>query len=270
MNTPWPVPGAVWQMGCGNMGGAMLSRWIECGLEADRVTVIDPAPAFLPVRWLPSFPQGEAAPSLFILGVKPQMLGDVAASIAPHLGPETVLISMLAGVDRETLSRHFGSAGLIVRCMPNLAARIGKSATGLFAPDASHVQREALDALFAALGTTEWLADEQLLHALTAVAGSGPAFLYRFIAAVAAAGVEQGLPEDQSLRLAKAMVEGASALAAGSPLDPEELARRVTSPNGTTAAGLAALDRDGVFRRVVAETLDATARRSVELAEAAR
>jgi pyrroline-5-carboxylate reductase len=271
VSNPWPVAGPIWQIGCGNMGGAMLSRWLECGLEADRVTVVDPAPRRIEgVRWVAELPPSEPQPSLLILGIKPQMIVEAAPAIAAHAGPGTVILSMLAGVDLATLKRHFSEAGLIVRCMPNLAARIGRSATGLFAPDASAEQRKAINALIGALGIAEWLDDEHQMHALTAVAGSGPAFLYRYIAATAAAGEALGLPADQSLRLAKAMVEGAGALAAGSPDDPDELARQVTSPNGTTFEGLKALDRDGLLRQLLQETLDATAQRSVELSEAAK
>jgi len=154
--------------------------------------------------------------------------------------------------------------------MPNLAAAIGKSPMGLFAAGLDESARHDVTALLAPLGQPEWLAREDQLDAVTALAGSGPAFVYRLIAALAEGGAELGLEPGQADRLARAMVEGAATLAAGSPESPAELARRVTSPGGTTAAGLAVLDRDQALARLIAETLRAARDRGAELAAAAR
>jgi pyrroline-5-carboxylate reductase len=250
-------------LGCGNMGGALLKRWLNTGLDGTRVSVIDPAPRRIDgVAWLAELPAGK--PDLFILGVKPQMLGDIASAVSAHVGRDTVLLSMLAGIDCAALRSAFPHAGCIVRIMPNMPVVLGKGVTGLFSDEG---QREDVDGLMADTGLSVWLDREDMFHALTAVSGSGPAFVYRFIGAIAAAGVGLGLSKDQSLQLARAMTEGAAALCGDTGEDPAELARQVTSLGGTTAEGLAALDRDGLFSLLVQETLTATARRSRELGE---
>ncbi|MEY2925958.1 MAG: hypothetical protein RL367_435, partial [Pseudomonadota bacterium] len=161
-------------------------------------------------------------------------------------------------------------AGAIVRAMPNLPAALGKGVTGLFAAQPTAELTKAINALMKPLGLAEWLDDESHFHAVTALSGSGPAFVYRFIAALGGAGTTLGLPEDQALRFATAMVEGAGALAAASDADPTELARRVTSPGGTTAAGLDVLDGNGILPTLIRDTLRAAAQRSAELADAAK
>lgn len=267
----WPIEGEVWFAGCGNMAGAILSRWLECGLDPARVTVIDPAPASIAgVRWVESPPQGEAAPALFVLGVKPQMLDDVLPAYAGVADEQGILLSMLAGVELAALRSRFPQAGAIVRAMPNLAARLGKGVTGVMMDGGDAAARDAVDAAMAQLGLVEWLAQEDQFHALTAVSGSGPAFLYRFIAALAKGGTALGLPEDQALRLARAMTEGAGAMAAGASDHPDDLAARVASKGGTTAEGLSVLDADQALDRLMAATVAAADRRSREMADAAR
>ncbi len=259
--TSWPGTGTIWMLGCGNMGGALLRRWLEAGLDAKRVTVIDPAPPRIEdVRWVGDFPDGQ--PDVLILGIKPQMLGEVAPALSGHLGRHTLLLSMLAGIDCALLLGHFPSVEQVVRMMPNLPVSLGKGVTGLYSPKG---RRPDVDALMADTGLCEWLDDEDQFHGLTAVSGSGPAFVYRFIGAVAAAGAGLGLSDAQSLRLARATVEGAAALAIAADQDPVDLARQVTSAGGTTAAGLAELDQDGIFNSRVTATLQATAKRSREL-----
>jgi len=267
----WPIDGPVWFAGCGNMGGAILLRWIDCGLEPERVTVIDPAPASIPgVRWLAAPPQGEMAPALFVLGVKPQMLDDVLPFYAATVGEKSILLSMLAGVELADLRARFPDVGMAVRMMPNLAARLGKGVTGLMAEGGSDAAREAVDAAMRQLGLAEWLVNEEDFHALTAVSGSGPAFLYRFVSALAKGGEALGLPADQAMRLAKGMTEGAAALVAASPDHPDAIAARVASKGGTTAMGLSVLDKNEAMNRLMVDTLVATAERSREMAEAAK
>lgn len=257
-------------LGCGNMGGAMLAGWLRAGLEPGRFTVVDPVLAEAPagVRLLRAVPDERF--DLVVLGVKPQLLDDVVPALAPLLAGGTVLVSMLAGVELASLATRFPQARALVRVMPNLAAAIGKSPVALFGQGLDDDARAALAALMAPLGTPEWLADEGQLDAVTALAGSGPAFVYRFIDALAAGGAALGLEPGQAQRLALAMVEGAGALAAASPDAPAELARKVTSPGGTTAAGLAVLDQDAAFARLVEATLRAARDRGAELARAAR
>ncbi|MCK9543178.1 MAG: pyrroline-5-carboxylate reductase [Novosphingobium sp.] len=265
-------PRTVLMVGCGNMGGAMLEGWLAGGVGPDRFTIVDPMLPAAPegVTLLRDLPAGGRVFDAILLGVKPQMLPDVAPRVAGLVCAETVVLSILAGVELESLARHFPQAGGIVRIMPNLAAAIGKSPIALAAKGLSDARREDVTRLMEPLGTPEWLEREAQFDTVTALAGSGPAFVYRFIDALAAAGVALGLPRDQSGRLALAMAEGAALLAARSEHDPGELARRVASPGGTTQAGLDVLDRDGALARLVEATLRAARDRSEEMAAAAR
>ncbi len=257
-------------LGCGNMGGAMLAGWLRGGLAAERFTVVDPVLGEVPagVRLLRAVPDERF--DLVLLGIKPQLLDEVAPVLGRAAGQGTVLLSILAGVEIASLATRAPGAAAIVRIMPNLAAAIGKSPLGLFAQGLDDAARAALDFLLAPLGTPEWLAREDQLDAVTALAGSGPAFVYRFIAALAAGGAELGLEPAQARRLALATIEGAAALVAASGEDPAEVARRVTSPGGTTAAGLAVLDDEAALARLIAATLRAARDRGAELAAAAR
>jgi pyrroline-5-carboxylate reductase len=258
-------------VGCGNMGGAMLAGWLRAGADPQRFTVVDPVLNAAPpgVTLLREAPRTEAFDAV-LLGVKPQMLDDVAPSVEPLVGAQTTVLSVLAGVELATLAAYFPRAGGIVRVMPNLAAALGKSPIALVAAGLGDERKAAVDALMAPLGTPEWLVGEDLMHAVTALAGSGPAFVYRFIDALAAGGARLGLPEEQAQRLALAMVEGAAALAARSEHSPGELADKVASPGGTTRAGLEVLDADGALAALVEATLRAARDRSAEMAAEAR
>ncbi len=256
-------------VGCGNMGGAMLAGWLAAGFDPARFTVVDPVLADAPsgVRLLREVPA--EAFDVVLLGIKPQSLGEVAPALEPATRGAIVL-SILAGAELATLAAHFPAARALVRVMPNLAAAIGKSPLGLFGHGLDAAGLAGVQAFLNPLGTAEWLASEDQLDAVTALAGSGPAFVYRFIAALAEAGAALGLDPAQADRLARSMVEGAAMLAANSADEPAELARRVTSPGGTTAAGLAVLDADQAFLRLIEATLRAARDRGAELAAAAR
>ena len=214
-------------------------------------------------------PADGASFNVILLSVKPQQLGDAAGAVAALAGPETLLLSILAGVDLATLRRRFAKAGSIVRVMPNLAAAVGKSPVGLIG-DGAEVYRGLIEQLMAPLGHVEWLADESLMDAVTALAGSGPAFVYRVIDALAAGGAELGLPREQADRLALAMVEGAAMLASQAPVSPGELARRVASPGGTTQKGLDVLDAGQALGKLMEATLRAARDRAAEMAAEAR
>lgn len=257
-------------IGCGNMGGAMLTGWLAGGIAPGEVTVVDPFRETVPegVTLLRELP-GEGAFDMVLLGIKPQQLADAGPSIGALIGEHSVVLSVLAGVDRSTLSRTLPHAGGIVRVMPNLAAALGKSPIALCG-DLDAPLREAVDALMAPLGQAEWIADEGLMDLMTALVGSGPAFVYRVIECLAKGAENLGLARDQADRLALAMVEGAAALAASSADSPAELARRVSSPGGTTLAGLSALDEDDALARLMEETLRRARDRGAELAEDAR
>jgi len=252
------------------MGGAMLAGWLAGGLDAARVTVVDPFLAETPagVRLLRTLPDERFA--VVLLGIKPQMLADAAPDIARVVDGDTVLLSLLAGVELATLGAAFPDARGHVRVMPNLSAAIGKSPIALAGSGLDDASRAAVSALLQPLGAPEWLDGEALFDVVTALAGSGPAFVYRFIDALTAGAVALGLPEGQAGRLALATVEGAALLAAASPYGPGELARRVASPGGTTQAGLDVLDADGALAGLVEATLKAAADRSAEMARAAR
>ncbi len=257
-------------IGCGNMGGSMLAGWLAGGLAPERFTVVDPllteAPAGVTLlREVPQVGKFE----VILLGFKPQQLAEAVVPIEPLAGRGTLVLSLLAGVDVETLARLLPLAGGIVRVMPNLAVALGKAPIGLFGAVDS-VGRAVIDALLAPLGEAEWLIDEALMDVVTALAGSGPAFVYRMIDALAAGAAALGLPREQADRLALSMVEGAAMLAAAADAPPGELARRVASPGGTTEAGLKVLDADARLAQLMEDTLRAARDRSVAIAQAAR
>jgi pyrroline-5-carboxylate reductase len=264
-------PASLWLIGCGNMAGAMLEGWLAAGLAPACVTVIRPSgkPPRPDVRTVTLVPD-EPAPALALLGVKPQKLDEVAPELAPALAPNTILVSILAGVELASLRARFPAQRAIVRAMPNTPVRLRKGVTNLIADNDDPAARAAAGQLMAALGRTEWFENEALFALAGHLTGAGPAFFYRFLDALAAAAAELGLPADQAARLAAAMAEGAAALAAGSGETPAELARRVASPGGTTEAGLAILDAEDGLRHLLLRTLDASRRRGNEMAASAR
>ncbi len=265
------IRGKIWLIGCGNMGSAMLARWVKAGVRPGQVTVIEPAEGTVVprgVRLLPAVPD-EPAPQLVILAVKPQQLDAVAAALLPWQGEPPMVMSILAGVELATLRAKL-EVETVVRAMPNLPVQIGKGVVALWSDTAGDADREIAEWLAAPLGLVEWLADEAQFHAVTALPGSGPGFVFRIIEALAAAGTRAGLPAEQALRFAVATVEGAAALAAETGESPHALATRVASKGGTTQAGLDVLDENAALNRLIGDTIAAAARRSRELAEAAR
>ena len=244
----------------------MLSRWLDTGMDAAQVTVIDPGSPNVGagVRILAALPD-EAPPALLMLGVKPQMLGDVAPDVARAVGAGTTLLSILAGIRHATLAATFPLAGKIVRVMPNLPVAIGQGAVALHAPAAA--DRAPITELMDPLGLVEWINDEGLFDAVTALSGSGPAFLYRFAQALAQGGVAMGLSADVADRLARATVAGASSLARTSPDTLSLLADRVASKGGSTRIGLDVLDQGDALNNLVAAALSAAETRNRELAD---
>jgi pyrroline-5-carboxylate reductase len=270
MTTPL-FTGPIWLVGCGNMAGAMLAGWLDAGLDPAQVTVVRPsgrgvAPG---VRVLTQLPEGEV-PALVLLGFKPKSLDDVAPALAPALDEHTILVSILAGVEQTSLRARFPAPRTVVKAMPNLPVRLRKGVTNLYSDTPDADARAAVTRLLAALGHAEWFDEEPAFQAAGILSGAGPAFLFRFIDALAAAGEAAGLPADQSARLALSMVEGAAALAAAADASPAELARRVASPGGTTEAGLRILDQDDALRALLRRTVAAGRDRSLEMAAEAR
>lgn len=263
--------GALWLIGAGNMGGAMLRGWLASSGWTRPVTVIDPFVASVPegVTLLRELPVGDVQPDILVLAIKPQQLNDLRPLFAAKGGAPRLLLSVLAGVETETLKDVFG-AHVTVRAMPNLPVSIGEGVTALYAADISSETRGEAAGLIASLGLVEWIEDEALFDAVTALSGCGPGFVFRFIDAMAEAGEALGLPADQALRLATATMKGSALLAAGSDESPAVLADRVASPGGSTREGLNILDRDSALALLMRETLAASASRNAELAAAAR
>lgn len=271
MTNPLKDAGSVWLVGCGNMGGAMLRGWLASGLPAGAVTVIDPYTTDVPdgVRLLKDIPAGEASPATLLLAVKPQSLDMVAPVLAPAVGAGTMVVSILAGVEIATLKARLGAA-VVVRAMPNTPAAIGRGVTALFGEGVDAAQRVRAEAMMAALGTVAWIDREDQFDAVTALSGCGPGFVFRFIDALAEAGHALGLPPELAARLALETVSGSAALAEASSETPAQLADRVASPGGATREGLNRLDEANGIRALMRETLSAAAKRSAELAAAAR
>ena len=260
----------VWMIGCGNMGGAMLRQWIASGtLAAGAVDVVNRRDRVLPqgVRQARDLPDGPL-PDAVVLAMKPQQLDEIATQFGARLRGVPLIVSILAGVQEAALSARFGAVAY-VRAMPNLPVGIGKGVVALDTSSAGARVRSDVAALMAPLGLVEWVAPTQF-DAVTALAGSGPAFLYRFIDALAAAGAAQGLSGDQAQRLALATVEGAAMLAAAADVGPGALAERVASPGGSTRKGLDVLDDGDSLKALLAETIAAATRRNAEMAATAR
>lgn len=253
-------------IGCGNMGGAMLAGWLAAGAEPGRFAVLDPAlevtPSGVALYRHREVVDGHDA---VMLGFKPQQLGDIGPSLQGLIGESVTVYSLLAGITLGQLKAAFPTAKAHVRVMPNLASRIGKSPVILAQSGLDAAERGTAFALFDRLGSAIWLEDEAQFDLVTALAGSGPGFVYRFIDALAGAANALGLDRESADTLALAMVEGAASLAAGAELSPADLADRVASPGGMTRVGLNVLDKDGALLRLLTETLRATRDRGAAL-----
>ncbi len=262
--------GRVLMVGCGNMGGAMLGRWLTAGLDPARVTVVSPSGRAMPdgVAVLTAVPGADEPFDTIILALKPQRLRELGDTPFAEHAPR-LLVSILAGVGEAAVAATC-RAGAVVRAMPNLPVALGKGVTGLFSSTADEGARGVAEVLGAPLGHHEWIGEERLFDAVTALAGSGPAFLFRFVEALARAGTALGLPGDQAHRLALATVEGSAIMAAAADEAPAALADRVASPGGSTREGLNVLDADDALVRLLTDTLRAAERRNGELAALAR
>jgi pyrroline-5-carboxylate reductase len=271
MNGTLKLPDRSWFVGCGNMGRAIIEGWRMGGLDVSAVTIIRPSAAPVEgVRVVSTAEEAGPPPQLAFLAFKPQKLREVAVSLGSFIGPETLVVSILAGVEIATLREYFPEARAIMRAMPNLPVAVRRGVTGLFGDCADSRQKQQVGDLFAALGFAMWMADEEKLGALGSLAGAGPAYVARFIAALASAGMKRGLSQEIAATLALETVLGTAWMAAATRESMESLSRRVASPNGTTEAGLAVLDHDHVLDELVALAIDAAGRRGAELAEEAR
>ena len=266
------LPSSLVLVGAGKMGGAMLEGWLAVGLDpcsrrGDRAGALarDRGPcaaraASASTRKAPARPKSSCWRS------SRRRCRPRHATIAPLVGPDTLLVSILAGKTIADLRARIPGARAIVRAMPNLPASVRRGATGAAAsPQVSDAQRAAAQALLAAVGTVEWLDDEALIDAVTALSGSGPAYVFHLVECLAEAGAAAGLPPDVAERLARAMVIGSGELLAQSELSAAELRQNVTSPGGTTAAALAVLTREPGLAGLMREAVAAAKRRAEEL-----
>lgn len=267
-------------VGAGKMGGAILTAWLEAEgpdggllLAPKHVAVEDPGPPPEMIDLLAKYDIApvaranlEGAPGLVMLGVKPQMMADVLAGLKERIGPSSLVLSIAAGKTIADLERGLPDGTAIVRAMPNTPVLVQAGMTVLVANEAvSDAQRQALTALFSATGHVAWLDDEAGMDAVTAVSGSGPAYVFYLAECLTEAGVKAGLDERLALTLAEATIYGAGKLMTGSDLPPADLRVNVTSKGGTTAAALEVLMADDGIRPIVEKAVAAAARRSKEL-----
>ncbi len=264
-------PGRIWIIGCGNMGGAILQAWLNNDAPKDNITVIKPSTSALPGGLLsqPEYPQ-DGSPDLVLLAMKPHQLAEVALGLAPLVDNNTILVSVLAGTELDILRGVFPKVKTVVRLMPNMAVTVGKSPMLLIAENDDSALHNQMNAMFSPLGPPEWLENEDQMHIATALSGSGPAFLFRFIDALSVSAAQLGMEKEQSLRLARAMVEGAAILAARSDKEPGALANQVASPNGVTRKGLDVMDREERLNDLLHDVLNAAMKRNMEMAEEAK
>jgi pyrroline-5-carboxylate reductase len=263
-------PAPAWLVGCGNMAGAMVEGWRNGGLDLSGVTVIRPSGTPVDgIRTVTDYPVGEQ-PRFVMLGFKPQKLDEIVPELAPHVGPETVLVSMLAGTDVASLRGRFPGAGSIVRVMPNLPVAQSQGVVAIFAEQRESRQLDGVRQLMASLGTVACCDSEAELGVIGAVAAAGVAYVARFADAMGSAAESLGLEPGLANQLAVQTLVGTAAYAADSGASMAEIACRVASPKGTTEQGLAVLDASDGLLPLVERTLAAAIRRGEELAEAAR
>jgi pyrroline-5-carboxylate reductase len=252
-------------LGCGKMGSALLRGWLAGGLPASAVRVIEPRPS----DWLRATGAAldgplPAAPAVAVVAVKPQMMGEALPAMTALGGGPTLILSIAAGTPLAAFEAAFGPGTPVVRAMPNTPAAIGRGITGLVGNAPATEAHVALaEALLRAVGEVVRLPSEDAIDAVTGVSGSGPAYVFHMIEALAQAGMAEGLPPDLALRLARATVAGAGALALETGEDPAQLRRDVTSPGGTTEAGLEVLMAE--LPGLVARTVRAATARAGEL-----
>jgi pyrroline-5-carboxylate reductase len=265
--------GTIVLVGCGQMGSAMLRGWLTSG-AARQFAVVEPAGAPSELAAAPSveayrsaaeLPEG-LAPDAVVIAVKPQVIDAVLPPYRRLVRPQTVFLSIAAGKTIAGLARHLGDAA-IVRAMPNTPAAIGRAISVACAnPLVTPAQRQLCEGLLAAIGESTWVADEALMDPVTAVSGSGPAYVFLLIEALAEAGRAAGLPADLAMRLARETVAGSGELARSSSESPAKLRENVTSPGGTTLAALNVLMADDGLPALMRRAVAAATARSRELA----
>jgi pyrroline-5-carboxylate reductase len=266
MTAAFPAP--AWLVGCGNMAGAMVEGWRAAGVDLSEVTVIRPSGTPVPgVKTLIDYPANET-PRFVMLGFKPQKLDEVTPGLAPHIGTETILVSMLAGVTAANLRERFPQARAIIRVMPNLPVAQRAGVTPLYSEDDTDA-KDSIVNLMRALGLAPWCAEESQIAAIGSISASGPAYFARFAEAIGRAGAARGLDPQLAQAIAAQTMIGTGAFAAATDESMAAIARRVASPKGTTEQGLNVLDAPDGLQPLVDRMLDAALRRVDELAAAA-
>jgi pyrroline-5-carboxylate reductase len=266
------VTGTIVLAGAGKMGGAMLSGWLAQGLDASRVAVIEPQPSeeirahLAGGGRLNPLPEDAGSIAAFVVALKPQAFREAAPALKPYVGAQTLVVSIMAGMTSASLGEVLG--GHVVRAMPNTPAAIGRGITvAVAAKNVSDAQRATADSLLRATGSVEWVNDEDLMDAVTAVSGSGPAYIFLLAEELARAGVAAGLPEALATKLARETVAGSGELLHRSELSADVLRQNVTSPGGTTAAALDVLMGKDGLQSLLTRAVAAATRRSKELAK---
>ena len=264
--------GSLLLVGAGKMGGAMLDGWIARGLNPKRLVVIEPQPGkavkALARRGLKLNPKGKPVEaSAIVIAVKPQSAPDAVPPLRPYVGKTTLVLSIMAGRTIGFLEKSLTPGAAIVRAMPNTPAAIGRGISVAVAnAKVSARQRKLASDLLAAIGKVEWVGDEGLIDAVTALSGSGPAYVFLLAEAMTKAGIAAGLPAELAARLARETVAGSGELLHRSELDAATLRQNVTSPGGTTAAALDVLMGPGGFDELLTKAIAAATRRGRELA----
>lgn len=255
-------------LGCGKMGSALLEGWLKQGIAASSVYVIDPKPSdWVLAQGVHVNAELPDSPALVLIAVKPQMMGEALPRLQNFKGQNTVFLSIAAGTPISAFEAVFGTDARIIRTMPNTPAAIARGITAIVGNAVASEEDILLaEALLSAVGQTVRLESEDQIDAVTAVSGSGPAYVFHLIETLASAGEAEGLPADLSMALAKATVGGAGQLAEDSSEDPSQLRVNVTSPGGTTAAALEVLmDEDNGFPDLLRRAVKAAADKGREL-----
>jgi len=261
-------------VGCGNMGFAMLKGWLDAGiLKPDQVYVVEPTDALreraagLGVHAFANASRldGELSPRIILVAVKPQVMGDVLPAYE-RFADKATFVSVAAGITVAFFEKYLGNKAAIIRTIPNTPAAIGKGMIVTYRNDNVHDNdAELVDVLLKTSGSVASVGDESLIDAVTAVSGSGPAYVFHFIECLTEAAVTAGIERKTAELLAMQTVYGAGALAASSKDTPTTLREQVTSPNGTTAAALKVLMGDDRLKQLLAEAVDAAHQRAIEL-----
>jgi pyrroline-5-carboxylate reductase len=266
------VSGRLVLVGAGRMGGALLHGWLRFGIDPAKLAVIEPSPSpeisALATRGVRLNPDAAALTEVaaIVVAVKPQVAGEVLPGLAPMIAAATVVVSIMAGRTLRFLASALKSSCALVRAMPNTPAAISRGITVAVPLNADDEQRDLAHRLLRATGTVEWIDDEALMDAVTAVSGSGPAYVFLLAEALAQAGAAAGLPPALAARLARETVAGSGELLHHSALDPSVLRENVTSPGGTTAAALEVLMGRTGLARLMNDAVQAATERSRALA----